>query len=50
MMRQWRLVYDWPDGSRGALFVSTLSRAGAVSLFRARFPFAKVVRVSEVRP
>ena len=46
-MRQFSLVYDL--GGRGRVFISTNTRAGAVSLFLARFPAAKVVRVVEVK-
>lgn len=47
MTRQFRIVYDL-SGFRGAIFICTLTQAGAQSLFRAHFPAARIVCVSEV--
>ena len=48
MKKEWKLVYDL-NGGRGAVYITTLSRSGAIQLFLTRFPEAKVVRVSQVR-
>ncbi len=47
MTREWAITYDL-NGGRGRVYVSTLTRAGALSLLRARFPSIHIVRISEV--
>lgn len=46
--KQWRLEYDL-NGGRGCVFISMPNESAAMRLFLARFPGARIVRVSEVR-
>ncbi len=47
-MNQFRVVLD-AFGVRSVLFVCTNTEAGACSLLAARFPTARIIRVSEAR-